>query len=152
MQKDDAIEVVNDLIKNSLDGEYGFRACAEHAKAPNLRALFERRAEGCAEAAAELQQQVTMLGAEPDTSGSASAAIHRGWVAVKATLSGYTDLALLEECERGEDVALARYRKALKDEHLSPTLREIVQRQADGAQRNHDQIRDMRNSLREAAH
>lgn len=152
MQKDDAIAVVNDLIKNSLDGEYGFRACAEHARQPELRALFERRAQDCARGAAELQQQVTLLGAEPDTSGSASAAIHRGWVAVKASLAGYTDLALLAECERGEDVALARYRKVLKDKHLSPTLRDVVQRQADGVRHNYDQIRNRRNLLREAAH
>ena len=33
---------------------------------------------------------------------------------MRATLSTYDDKAVLEECERGEDNALARYRKALQ--------------------------------------
>lgn len=148
MQADEALETVNDLVKNCLDSEYGFRACAEHARQHELREFFDHRTTGCAEAAAVLQRQATLLGGEPGTSGSASAAIHRGWVAVRSTLAGYTDLALLEECERGEDESLARYRHALKQESLAPALRSIIQQQADEAHRNHDQIRAMRNASR----
>ena len=34
-----------------------------------------------------------------------------GWGSVKAALSSRDDKAVLEECERGEDAAVARYRK-----------------------------------------
>jgi hypothetical protein len=61
---------------------------------------------------------------------------------LKATVSGCTDLAILEECERAEDVAKARYRKAL-EETLPEDIRAVVQRQYDGVMRNHDQIRDL---------
>jgi uncharacterized protein (TIGR02284 family) len=54
---------------------------------------------------------------------------------------------MLEECERGEDAAVARYRKALKSE-LPPAVRTLVERQAEGAQRNHDQIRDLRDQYK----
>ncbi len=66
---------------------------------------------------------------------------------MRGTLSTYSDLAMLEECERGEDTAVARYRKALK-ENLPPAIRSVVERQAQGAQRNHDQIKAMRDSLK----
>ena len=62
----------------------------------------------------ELRAHVAQLGGKPEDGGSALAAMHRGWVAVKATLSTYDDLAVLEECERGEDAALATYRDALE--------------------------------------
>lgn len=75
--------------------------------------------------------------------------MHRGWVSVRGTLSGYTDLAMLDECERAEDAALARYRNALKED-LPSDIRAVVERQAQGAQRNHDQIKAMRNALRAA--
>ena len=111
-----------------------------------MRSLLNRRAAECEQAAKELQSQVALLGGEPDTKGSASGALHRGWVAARGKLAGYTDLAMLNECERGEDVALARYRKTL--EHELPTgVKSIVERQFQGVQRNHDQIRDLRNRL-----
>ncbi len=56
-------------------------------------------------------------------------------------------MAILEECERAEDVAKARYRKAL-EETLPEDIRVVVQRQYDGVMRNHDQIRDLRNRYR----
>jgi uncharacterized protein (TIGR02284 family) len=40
--------------------------------------------------------------------------MHRGWVSIKSKLSTYDDKAVLEECERGEDNAKARYTKALQ--------------------------------------
>ena len=72
--------------------------------------------------------------------------MHRGWMNSKAAASGRTDLAILEECERGEDVAKARYRKALED--VPEDIRMVVQRQYDGVVRNHDQIRDLRDRYR----
>jgi uncharacterized protein (TIGR02284 family) len=47
-------------------------------------------------------------------------------VNLKATVSGRTDLGILEECERGEDVAKARYRKAL-EETLPEDIRVVIQ-------------------------
>jgi uncharacterized protein (TIGR02284 family) len=68
---------------------------------------------------------------------------------VKGTLAGYSDKAMLEECERGEDAALARYRDALKED-LPPTCRTVVERQYEGVKRNHDQIRTLRDRARAA--
>lgn len=147
MTNEDVIDVINDLIENCRDGEYGFKACAEHTQSTELRDLFQSRARECNGAALELQTLVTQLGGTPESSGSASGAVHRGWVAVKGTLSGYSDLAMLEECERGEDVAKARYKKAL-EEDLPVSVQMVVTRQYDGAVRNHDQIRLLRDRLR----
>ncbi len=146
MDTREVINTLNDLIETCKDGEYGFRACAEQADAIDLEALFTRRADECREAARELQDQVVALGGTPDSGGSASGALHRGWVAVRSKLSNYDDLAVLKECERGEDVAVERYREALASP-LPESLREIVERQYRGVQRNHDQIRDLRDSL-----
>src|SRR5688572_9257351 len=106
MDHKDIINTLNDLIENCKDGEYGFRTTAEHAKNPELQRICMARAEECRQAAAELQALVRQHGGAADDGGTASGAVHRGWVAVKSKLTGYSDLALLEETERGEDVAL----------------------------------------------
>ena len=90
---------------------------------------------------------VARLGGNPEEGGSVAGAMHRGWTTLKAAVSGRTDLAILEECERGEDVAKARYAKAL-EESLPEDIQVVVQRQYNGVMRNHDQIRDLRDRYR----
>jgi uncharacterized protein (TIGR02284 family) len=149
MSNDEVIDTLNDLIETCKDGESGFRTSSEHSKSPELKALLLDRANDCQRGASELQSLVTQLGGEADTGGSALGAMHRGWVAVKATLSTYDDKAIMEECERGEDTALTSYRNALA-KPLPPQVHAVVDRQYQGVKRNHDQVRELRNRLRAA--
>lgn len=148
--RDDVIDALNDLIETCKDGEYGFKACADQAKRPDLKSLFMQRADDCRGAAQELIEQVRGLGGNPEQGGTVMGAVERGWVAVRAKLSTYDDKAVLEECERGEDNALARYRKALKMP-LPAGVKLIVERQLQGVQRNHDQIKMLRDQFRASA-
>lgn len=148
MDNDDVVDVLNNLIETSKDGEYGFRASAEHAKTDSLRTLLARRADECRQAVIELEAMVRHYGGTPDTGGTVAGAMHRGWVAVRTKLTEYDDAAILAECERGEDVAKARYRKALEDE-LPADVRALVQRQYDGVIRHHDEVRQLRDQARQ---
>lgn len=145
----DTLSTLNDLIETCLDGEFGFRTSAEHAKESNLKALLSQRSSDCKQAAAELARLVRENGGEPEDSGSATGAMHRGWVAIKGTLAGYTDLAILEECERGEDMAIESYQTALQQD-LPENIRATVLRQFEGVKRNHSQIRTLRDQARRA--
>jgi uncharacterized protein (TIGR02284 family) len=147
---DDVIDALQDLAECAKDGEYGFRACAEQAKRQDLKSTFLQRADDCRGAAQELNEQIRSLGGSIEEHGSAAGALHRGWVAVKATLSTYDDKAVLEECERGEDNAKARYAKALK-QPLPAAIKLVVERQMQGLQRNHDQVKMLRDQLRAAS-
>ena len=144
---DEVIDVLNELLESCRDGEYGFTSSAEHATSADVKTTLVRHAQECRTAGQELQTLIRQLGGEPDDGGSISGALHRGWVSVRGTLSGYSDEAMLDECERGEDSAVARYRKALK-ENLPSAIRGVVERQAQGAQKNHDQIKAMRDALK----
>jgi len=73
--------------------------------------------------------------------------MHRGWVHVKGAVGANSEESILNECERGEDAGLARYRKALK-QALPADVRAVIERQAQGAQRNHDQIKALRDQAR----
>ena len=150
MDNDDVIDTLNKLIDTCLDGEYGFRTSAEHVKSENLRSVFLERAESCRRGATELQAAVVRLGGKPDQHSSAPGTLHRGWVALKGMLTGDSDQAALNECERGEDAALERYRDAVK-KSLPDDVALVVQRQYEGVKRNHDQIRRLRDQTRSTA-
>ncbi|MEO8536392.1 MAG: PA2169 family four-helix-bundle protein [Betaproteobacteria bacterium] len=146
----DTASVLNELVETSKDGEKGFRTAAEDTKNAELKEIFSKRAQDCGKGASELQALVARMGEKPEDGGSVSGAVHRGWVNLKAAVSVRDDLAILEECERGEDVAKAAYRDALTDESLPADIRTVVQKQYDGVVRNHDQIRDLRDRYRAA--
>ena len=147
----EVLDVLNDLLENCRDGEYGFRTCAEElGEGGELKRLFMDRADGCRRAGEGLQRLIVQRGGKPEQGGTAAGAMHRGWVHVKGSLGADSELSMLEECERGEDAAVARYRKALK-QPLPDDVRTVIQAQAEGAQQNHDKIRDRRDAATRAA-
>ena len=121
----------------------------EQAQRQDLKTFFLQRADDCRAGAQELGALIRDCGGRMEDGGSAMGAVHRGWVAVKATLSTYDDKAVLEEAERGEDNAKTRYRKAL-EKPLPGNVRQVVERQMQGVQRNHDQVKALRDQLRAA--
>lgn len=144
------VSTLNELLETCRDGEYGFNACASRTSNPELKAIFEQRSKECTSAALELYAQVLDLGGTPEEGGTAGGAVQRGWAAVRGLLSGNSDYAILDECERGEDMALAHYRKAMK--HVLPNdVRLLVERQMRGTQANHDQIKALRDQYKERA-
>lgn len=146
MSEDDIVDTLNDLIETCKDGEYGFTACGNHVSSDVLKQLFIQRATDCRRAAQELQTEVVRYGGEPELEGTTTGALHRGWVAVRGSLVGYSDQAMLDECERGEDAALARYRAAMRHGGLPDPLKALIARQQLGVQSNHDQIKRLRDA------
>lgn len=137
---------LNKLIETLNDGKLGFTTAAEDAKRADLKALFARFASERARFAAELQEHVEQLGEEAEDSGSVAGDLHRGWINLKAAVANREDLAILEECERGEDSAVSAYRDALSEDLGS--LRQTVQSQFSSIKGAHDQVRSLRDSFK----
>lgn len=147
MNNDDLISTLNDLIETCKDGEEGFKACASDITNSDAKLMFTNRAEQCALSANELQQEVRSRGGDPSTHSSMSGTLHRRWVDIKSTIMGHDEEAILNECERGEDVAIKRYKEAIAKE-LPSELRVIIERQYQGVLRNHAQVKTMRDAAR----
>lgn len=142
MEKDDVIDTLNDLIETCKDGEEGFHTCAEDIERVDLKSIFERAAQRCADSARELQAEVLRLGGKPERKPSLAGSAHRRWVDIKSAITGRDEGAVLAECERGEDVAKHSYQKALEQD-LPPAVRGIVQRQYQGVLEHHDMVRHL---------
>lgn len=147
MDNDDVVSTLNDLIETCKDGEQGFRTCAEDISDPQISALFVERAQSCAAAAGQLQELVRDFGGEPKTGSSITGTLHRRWVDIKSAITGKDDEAILNECERGEDVAVRSYSNALEKD-FPPNIRNAVERQYEGVLRNHDQVKNLRDQER----
>jgi uncharacterized protein (TIGR02284 family) len=144
MENVEVIKTLNNLAEISRDGERGFRTAAQEARDPQLKSIFESAASRCADGARELESQIATMGGSPTHSGSATGAWHRVWASLKAIVTGHSDRAILDEVERGEDIAKSAYETAIA-KALPPNVHEIIARQYRGVKENHDRVRDLRN-------
>lgn len=139
----DFISWLNDLVETNKDAENGFREAADGVQSTTYKAVFNEYARQRSQFASELQNTVARLGGDPATSGSASGALHRGWMNLKSALTGKDEHAILAECERGEDAAVKNYQTVL-EEDLPSDLRTIVEQQYRQVLEAHTRIRAMR--------
>lgn len=141
----DAKSVLRNLAEISRDGEKGFATAAHATRDDKLRSTFERASQRCALGARELEDAMVNLGGTPTAEGTITGALHRAWTNLKAAVAGGDDKAILDECERGEDVAKAAYQNALK-ENLPIYVHDIIDRQYKGVIENHDLIKRLRDA------
>lgn len=147
MANDKTISTLNGLIETCRDGEQGFRTAAEGLKNPQTKSLFIEYSRQREEMARELQDEVSRLGGNPEKAGSMSGSMHRGWMNIKAAITGKNDSTIIAEAERGEDVAKEMYENALKAS-LPPLTQALVQRQSVMVREAHDRVR----ALEKVAH
>ena len=140
MNNDKAISTLNGLIETCKDGEQGFRQAADGLTDPLTKSQFQNYSRDRALMAKELQEEVRRLGGDPDTSGSTTGAIHRGWINIKSVVTGKDDASIIAEAERGEDAAKRAYDDALRAE-LPGTALTLVQQQRARVQATHDRVR-----------
>jgi uncharacterized protein (TIGR02284 family) len=143
------IAILQNLIETCRDGQNGFRDAAEHIQNPSTRELFHRYSLERAQFAGQLEESVQRLGkADPDRSGSTSAAFHRAWIDFKANL-GMGDEGVISAAETGEDAAKKAYEEALRAD-LPSDVRQTVEQQAHSVFQAHDQVRNLRDRLKAA--
>jgi len=142
---DNVISTLNNLIQTCRDGQEGFKEAAEGVKRSDLKTIFYEFSQQRAEFAGVLQGLVRSLGGDPETEGSFSGALHRGWIDLKSAITGEDDEAILNECERGEDSAKSAYADALKTS-LPANVDDIVRQQSQAVQAAHNRVKALRDS------
>ncbi len=127
---DDA-KVAKELVETLKDGERGFASAAEKLRDSD-RAAWATTLQRLAEQRAGFRSEIVAMGHEygddVDESGSAAAALHRGWISLKDALTGDDAGSVLGAAVTGEDHAVSEYEKAEKQD-LSAGFRGVVSRQ-----------------------
>ncbi len=142
LTNEEAISMLNGLIEVSKDGEEGFLKSAEIVDNLTLQRVFLRRSQEVKQAVLELQNLVRELGGKPASSTSIGGYLHRRWIDIKTAIVNDDNLAVFDEVEHGEEVALSKYREAASKD-LPPHLILVILRQLDGVQRNYDKVKQL---------
>lgn len=145
LSNDDVISCLNGLIETNKDAQQGFQEAADGVDRSDLKSLFYEFSQQRAKFAGDLQGLVRDLGGDPENSGSITGAIHRGWINIKAAVTGKDDHAILNECERGEDFAKSAYKSAL-EKTLPVHITATVQDQYSSIMAAHDRVKALRDA------
>ena len=140
---------LKNLVQILHDGQEGFRKASEDVKDPALKQVFSRFSLQRSKFAGELEAELLTLGEEdPQNEGTTlSGKIHRGWIDLKAALTKGDNHAVLAEAERGEDAAVAAYKKALEADLPAP-LHQTISAQASHIDLAHVEIRTLRDAAK----
>ncbi len=150
-QTTENISTLNSVIETLKDGQEGFRQAAEAVKDGQLKSLFNELSLQRSKFAGELQNEVINLGEpKPEDSSSTAGAMHRAWINLKSAITSQDDHAILAECERGEDSAVAEYKKAMEEKELSSPVRDILSRQYTEVKAAHDRVRNLRDASKKS--
>jgi uncharacterized protein (TIGR02284 family) len=137
------VSVVHHLIERCKDGQKGYQHASEDIEDQQLKSLFRDYAVQRDTMITELQNELHKMGKTDDESSSVEGTIHRTWMDLSSALLAKDRQQVLNECERGEDYAVAAYDKAMKAE-LPGNLKSIVEKQYHQVKQAHDRIRDLR--------
>lgn len=132
------ITVLNTLIATTLDSVKGYRESAEASTDSSHAQFFREMAEERGRVAADLQQHVRSLGGDPELESSTAGAVHRGWVDLKAAITGRDEKAIVNEVERGEDYIKAKFEAAMQDDELSSQSRGLLEKSFASIRKGHD--------------
>ncbi len=141
----DVISTLNGLITTCRDGQEGFKVAAEGIERSELKTVFYELSQQRADFAGVLQELVRSLGGDPESDGSMSATLHRGWMDIKSLVTGKDEQGILNECERGEDHAKAAYKDAFETA-LPSNVQNVVEQQSQMVMAAHNRIKALRDS------
>lgn len=130
-------DALHSLLDTSIDGFKGYTTAVENCEAASpemLRYLRTSKAE-CGKAAGELRELLRESGESADDDGTATGALHRGWIATRTAFSRDDEAALASEIVRGEEHAEKQYVDAL-EKIAEPSVRNVVQSQLSGLREN----------------
>lgn len=136
---EETIDHLNGLIEVARDGEHGYRTAAADVHNTELKSIFEEYAEQRGKFVRELTAEVERLGGSPAETGTITAAVHRGWIGLKAALSGGGVHAIVAACETGEDSAKAAFERVVNLE-IPGATRAIVEKQWHKIQEAHKRM------------
>ncbi len=140
---EDVGSLLNELIEVCLDGEHGYRTAAADVKNSELQGIFLRYADQRAKFAKELKAEAQRLGVAPAETGTVSGALHRGWIELKAALTGSSIGSIVAACETGEDSADAAYGQAV-DTAVPGQTRHIIEKQAGQVREAHQYMKHLK--------
>jgi len=143
------ISALNDLIKINYDRITGYEKSIEGTGDDDLKTLFAEYIQQSRNNITELTDHLHVLGGEPATGTTIAGKFYHTWIDLKARFTKKDRHSILSDCEYGEDIANAAYRKASDDKELiwkDEKIVSVLSKQLKQLKAAHDLVKELRNA------
>ncbi|MCA9871041.1 MAG: PA2169 family four-helix-bundle protein [Anaerolineae bacterium] len=140
------IRQLNSLAALCTASSRGYAVAGENVRNRGLKVILQAYARERAAMAQRLDAEITRLGGKPGSHRSVLAALHRGWINLKATMVIGADTSqsiVLDEVARGERTANKRFQAAL-DVAVPDETRQIIEECSQRVQDAYESINQLR--------
>ncbi len=153
MDNDEIIDVLNNLVVLNNDRIDGYKAAQTETYKEDLRNLFMSLQATSQQFKTELEQVVKQLGGTPDEGTMILGKLHRGWMDVKAAVTGSDSSTILDSCEFGEKTISEAYEDALDEytEEFTNEQKSILNRHLNLLKEDYEKIKSMQNLVENEA-
>ncbi len=141
------VTITNTLIATTLDSMKGYADAAENSENSTHQQFFREMSEERSQVASDLQAHVRSLGGDPEIDSSTAGAAHRGWLDLKAAVTGRDEKAVVNEVERGEDYIKTKFEAALKNDEISAGTRGTLEKSFASIRKGHDRASEMKHAM-----
>jgi uncharacterized protein (TIGR02284 family) len=141
------VDQVNKIIQTNLDRREGYEKAIDEVKDESLKAVFEECCRQSNENVNELRTIVLQNGGTPVDVTSTSGDLYRVWMDIKTALSANNSKAVLQSCEKGEDIALNAYRNVTESANghtVAEPVLGTLNKQKEGIRSMHNKVKALR--------
>ncbi len=122
-------DLLENLVQKNLEAAKGYETAATGVTNLTLRNFFYEKAIERKSFSEELEKLILHNGGTVDTSPGILSGIHRTWMEAKAVLTANDEIAMLNECIRGENLILDEYQNILKKGEISDQVENVLSQQ-----------------------
>ena len=138
---------LNTLIGTLIDSIEGYQKAAADTGNARYTEMFNSRAQERQHAVTKLQAAVARLGGDPEDDGTATGAVHRGWVNLKEAVLGKDDEAIVNAVESGEDYLKGKFETIMDNKDLPPEARAAVEEAWQSVKAGHDEMSQLKHAI-----
>ena len=143
------VSELNKLVEINNDRIRGYERAIAETEDKELKSLFKDMVTHSQKYKLELSNDIKSLGGKPTEGTKTFGKIFRGWMDIKAALTGKDRKEILKSCESGEDAALEVYEEVLKSDILiAGSVRKMILDQKQEILRDHNRIKMLRDAER----
>lgn len=127
--KQENTEILEKIYSRTLKARDTYENAAKNAHNKMLTEFFEKAADSHEKFADELQQEISSLGMEVKDKGSSNLNADQFWLDFASIIVLRNEAAILKNCLKAEEKAIALYDEALANDEVRPAFREKLETQ-----------------------
>lgn len=143
-----AIDVLQELSQFVNDRIEGYKHAAEATKNPAHASYYKDLINESNQFSNQINRTISKYGGERQESTTAKGKIFRGWMDVKATITGKDEEGIINSNLYGEEWAQKAYNDALEQkEELSENIVQMVEKQRQASLATCERLRQMKETV-----